>query len=385
MGKEASILKKLEKVLYGKHNKFDDIYKWQDSIVLVNTCYDMQLVENYELLSESYTIEGKNVTIIDSIKFGNQAITNRKDLYDFLKTISQFDYKYVFLDIQLPKISDSTHYDDSLKYLLLKMNNVCVPNSELFVLDSVLTPISGWADYRTSLKDNGFVKYPLLIDDKASVALKMDNNRSIKPFANIMYLDGKSLCQNSITISFFDFSLKNTSENIWEGNSDNIRRYIDLATDDWRNIEESTVSNKIIVIGDLFSNDIHDTFAGKQSGALIHLNALLNIINGKHLVNWWIVIMLFIVYFITTYCIMSKKTLMEFLAEKPLLHSILSLPLVRFVLSFVSWWMVFMGVSIILYRFAGGYYYSLFLPSIWFAILPHSVQYYEELTKQKIH
>lgn len=377
-GKETGIIKRIEK----KRRDKDKNKEWLDSLLMINTCYDLDLVNHYG----TYIFEDSNDTIIG--KEGNQAIVNRKDLFLFLNQIKDYDYKYILLDIQLDDLeysqddtSSSVFYSDSLKNLILQMERICIPRSELFSLDKKLYPKAGWADYRISYKESGFIKYPLLKDEVPSMALKACDKK-IDNLFSILYFDKQRLCQNNVIVQFSSLPITNDISSYpfaSINNNTSKRNYLDLAFDPWNiMISRELVSNKIVLIGDFFSNDIHNTFAGQQPGVMIHANAYINLMTGKHLVNWWVVLLLYIIYCGFSYFIISGKKLTEIKIIGPLLKPLLVFPLVNFLISFISFGLVFLLLSCCLYSVAD-YYYSIWLPSLWFSALPHVVQYIKEI------
>ena len=404
-GKEAVFIKSIEKTRTEKDKNKNK--EWLDSILMVNTCYDLDLVNHYDMLlfePDKVTNDTTMQSPRKRKKRGNQAVVNRKDLFLFLKQIKDYNYKYIILDIQLDDLNDSSYndtsssviYNDSLKNLILKMKRICIPRSELFSLDKKLYPIAGWAYYRISYKESGFIKYPLTKDETPSMALMAYDNKGIDNYFNLLYFDKHRLCQNNLIVQFSNLPLSaddllNPHDST--GDKKSKVKFIDLASDHWREllsrelVANKLVSNNIILIGDYFSNDIHDTFAGQQPGVLIHANAYINLKDGKHLVNWWVVLLLFAVYYAFSYYIICGKKLREVRIIGPILKPLLVFPLVNFFVSFISFGLVFLLLSCCLYSFAD-YYYSILLPSLWFSVLPHIIQYYQESKsnrkKQKI-
>ena len=386
-GRETSYIKKIEK--RRREKGVDKSKKWYDSLLMVNTCFDLDLVDHCGL----YEVEDPN-GVIKTLKEkeGKQAITNRKDLFLLLKQIKDYNYRYILLDVQLDDLpcssddsSSSLLYADSLKNLIMQMERICVPRSELFPLDKKLYPQAGWADYRISYKESGFIKYPLLKNEMPSMALKA-YDKKIYSFLDILYFDKLRLCQNSVIVQFSNLPMiDDVSSNPFASTDNSLREehFFDLAFDLWKIMfSRELVENKIILIGDFFSNDIHNTFAGQQPGVMINANAYINLMQGKHLVNWWVVLLLFIVYYVLSCFILSGKKLAEIRIIGPLLKPLFVFPLVKFLVSFISFWLVFLLISCCLYSFAD-YYYSIWLPSLWFSALPHFAQYYQELKSNR--
>ena len=281
-GLESTIIKHYESF---KSNRFPHTNKtnWVDSIYLINTCYDLELIDLYE---ESFFCKGKI------------AITNRKDLYLFLKKAHELDnYRYILLDLEIDEIEST--YNDSIKTLIMEMRDLCIPRSQNFSgYDKRLDSNAGWVDYATIPGETGFVKYELFSDGKVSLPLKMYNDLyKHNAFCKLgpLYFDNYALSQKTIVPNF---NVKFLSSNSVNGKiSTTDYEYHNLGTDiiDGNNVAD--IDNRIVVLGDFFSAyDLRDTYVGKMPGAIINLNTFINLAEGKHKIQWGIVLLITIVY-----------------------------------------------------------------------------------------
>ena len=283
-GLESTIIKHYESF---KSNRFPHTNKtnWVDSIYLINTCYDLELIDYY---GESEFLKGKI------------AITNRNNLYRFLKKAHELDtYRYIILDLDIDEIESA--YNDSIKTLIMEMRDICIPRSQDFsVYDNRLDSKAGWVDYATIPGETGFVKYELFCDGKLSMPLKMYNDLyKHDAFCKLgpLYFDNYALSQKTIIPNF---NVKFLSSNSVNGKiSKTDYEYQNLGTDiiDGNNVAD--INNRIVVIGDFFSaSDLRDTYVGKMPGAIINLNTFIDLADGKHKIQWGIVLIITIIYMI---------------------------------------------------------------------------------------
>lgn len=74
--------------------------------------------------------------------------------------------------------------------------------------------------------------------------------------------------------------------------------------------------NKYLVIGALREkDDIHDTYFGQVSGAIINMNAYLSLLHGHHVVSVSLLIVLFLTFFILSYLTYNQQDLADVLEK----------------------------------------------------------------------
>lgn len=374
--KEYSAMQKAER--WGLHGADKT---WDDSVLLINTCFDFDTIPYYVYLSDTsrYTVPE-----------GYYSISRRMDIYRILRAFSRdtTSYRYILLDIQLDSLP-SHHsayvdtlrmYTDSIVDLIVSMPRVCVARSEDFALVSdQLKAKSGMVDYCVTPMVSNFVKYSLYKDTIPTLPLKMYSDlsgRKIEKRARgLFYTDGWRLCKGSI-IPTFPFRYK-TSTYGWEisekkGQKDttyyraeshfNLHNFCEECTDDG-SVKELG-ENKIIVIGDLFKNDMHTTYAGKMSGALINLNTYINLAQEKHHICWPIVFCLLILYIAIFYFVLFCE---KWWYKIPFWQRFWQADIVQLGISFLSWTLIFQGIALILYQW--GIFYNIWLPVVWFTLV----------------
>ena len=318
---EFAVLKKAEQ-LKARFNK-DNNSEWDDSVLLINTSFDFDTIPFF-----CYTSD----TIRYTKPEGYYAITRRMDLYHVLKAFSKdtTSYQYIIMDIALDslprnhsKYVDSlAMYTDSLVDLILQMPRICVAQSKTFTLVSDrLKEKSGMVDYSVTSAVSSFVKYQLIEDTAMALPMRMYNDLSGHTIQShmfgLIYTDGCHLCRKSI-IPTFPFRYKESIYGWDVISNDNFTDTTYYKMEDHYNLHQfrewyadedvKEISyGKIVVIGDLFAHDIHSTYAGSMSGALINLNTYINLVMGNHIVNIWVVICLFIFYMNVLLCYIRRK------------------------------------------------------------------------------
>ena len=337
---------------------------WVDSICLINTSFDWTLVDVY---GERPFSQGK------------EPITNRKDLYCFLKIASRLkSYKYIILDIALDK--KRTPYDDSLSILIPKMDNIIVARSNEYDIISSLKPKSGWVDYYKMPYESNFVKYNYGTRERKSLPLCMYNDLNkrdaITSLFGLFYFDGFKLCQKA---SILDFDIRYTTDtkDIGSGQSKSFFAYQNLGTDFndesgnlFNDIEKikGCIDNKIVLIGNLLGDDKHDTYVGEMPGAIINLNAFLSLHKGKHIVKFHHVLILFLFY-LTLYILIEKKR--YFLFKK-----ISESDFGTIIVSIIGWSTFFNIIALLLYILLG-VFFNPWYPTLWFTFVPQCVKLFK--------
>ncbi len=310
-----------------------------DSILFVNICYDKELVD---INDEDGFLKGK----ID--------ITNRHALCDFLEILSvNSDYKYILLDVFFED-GISSDADSSLFDRISKMERIVIPEHRdaSLVNDSLLIKKSSFSDYTTTLFGNNFNKYELLDGENKSMVLTMyeeTTGNTIRKFGPFYY-DGYSICNRTLfskqTILFNTPYNKNGEKN-----------YYHLTTDLLQDPEgtQALVKGKYIFVGDMELDDIHETVQGRLPGSVITANTFLALMNGKHKIPIFVVIILFVVYYLFSYSIFSHHSMSEMIlnivGKK---FSKLQSPVTINVLSWVSY-------SLILSVICLAFYYTLYI------------------------
>ena len=305
-----------------------------DSILFVNICYDKELVD---------------VNDEDGFLKGQIDITNRQALYDFLELLSaKADYKYVLMDVFFEE-GVTSNADSALFAKISSMNRIVIPKHRDATLagDSMLEGKSSFSDYTTTLLGNDFNKYELLDGEEKSMALTMYEDVTGNAIDKLgpFYFDGYSLCNR--TLFSKQMILFNTP---YDKNGE--KNYYHLTTDLLQDPEgaQALMKGKYIFVGDMELDDIHDTVQGELPGSVITANIFIALMNGKHKIPIYVIIILFIIYFIFSYSIFSHHSMSEILVNKiekkyPKLLSPFSVNL----LSWISYSFILSGICLVFY------------------------------------
>ncbi|MDW3211913.1 MAG: hypothetical protein R8N23_18730 [Reichenbachiella sp.] len=268
-----------------------------EDFALINTSYDLQLIDR-----------------LDEFGFpvGQRVITDREKLTIILDAIAKGENtpKYIICDIHF---LDSTIFDVGLDTTLQKFDNLII-SYHLNDYGEIETPIfnkvnRGLSDYVIGSVFDGVYKYQLLHHDSLKLTplkifedLNGTKSESIGPFVKI----GNHWTPNNFIMNYR--LLQKDIENIEAGfNPVNLGELLYLEELD---IQEF-VAGKIVVIGDFFENDMHETLFEITAGPLILLNAFLNIQAGDTYVNFWFFLLLFVSYCYFSYMVFVEGDYME--------------------------------------------------------------------------
>lgn len=281
----------LKKVVLGIDNKPP-----QSDFLFINTCYDNMLIDKLD--EDGFTI-------------GNQVITDRDKLAELFSHINKHpkSYKYILCDIFFENESPS---DDMLRSELSQAKNIIVPFN--FTPDEgIKIPVfdvnKGLSEY--NVISGSFLKYRLVRNDSlASIPLKMycDLTGYVFTKQNIFsYLNGKLSFNNTLIdfrLRYYDI-LKSVNPHAYP--MINLGEFLSLPD----SIVYESFKDRIIVIGDLLGNDIHQTVIGDMPGALILLNAYLTLANQENIIGLPLILILLTGYFIISLDIFSSRSISD--------------------------------------------------------------------------
>ena len=285
-----------------------------DSACFINVSHDRQLV---------------NIDISDT-SAGNTDITDRAKLLTFLQRVDTINYKYILLDIRFDN-KYKTAVDSQLFQQIVHMRDIVIANhtegvwDDYHLADTSLLKKAGMSDYKYRGLSSSFSHYSFLQDKKPSMALKMydrTNPTSIKQVGNMpLYISEGHLCTNCpmLPIKGNVYSIMN-SMNKYDGDGDSedgmnalmlTNYYEDLGPNflsidgrDWA----ADLNGKYIIIGDM-ENDIHYTYRGTVPGAYIIWMAFLYLQNGRHILSWTFIMLMFCYYALTVFFLFHLNTI----------------------------------------------------------------------------
>lgn len=268
-----------------------------DSVYIVNTSYDRELVDLYDE---------------DSFYVGNIDISNRGKLLSFLEQAKQANnYKYIILDIHF-KEGYNTPIDSALFQTIASMDRIIIPKHDGENLaDTILYPKARYNDYSTTLFEGDFVKYEYVKDGELCLPYSVYHdltNISIQQCGPFYFSNG-NLCNKCVALNFSasDWLYENEYQNLGSDILDN--EYVSIA---------NNINNKYVVIGEITENDIHDTFIGPLPGAIITLKAIFTLFNNGHIISWYSIVLFFLLYTILSFIILKKRSITRSIFNKSL-------------------------------------------------------------------
>ncbi len=344
---------------------------------------------------------GYDLALVSPRPFRQLKITDRGKILRLLRDLDTVAYKAIFIDIRFEK-GLVTPVDSMLVSQILGMRNTYVAKhwnpetkTDYPLIDGRLLDKAVYADYASTIYHASFSRYQFIQANGPSAALKLYEDVDQRHISRIgrglfsLYFDRGWLCNNASFIRIpEDFS---SGE---KGGVDNKQRFYDLGEDlygwdqgsEFQHATFSRMKDKVIIVGD-FVYDMHGTYFGKQPGPYLNYLAYDTLRSGKHLVNPFLAICVFIVYFLIFFSIFNQISTPAFFqwvkrrkwyqpVSKTRLFSALRKVrrMMRFVLSFIGYgflFSVFCAVTLILFNTS----VSVFLPTLSFSLVHHVIQY----------
>ncbi|MEO9806297.1 MAG: hypothetical protein ABJF04_23760 [Reichenbachiella sp.] len=321
-----------------------------EDFALINTSYDLQLIDR-----------------LDDFGFpvGQRAITDRQKLGTILNIISQSERppKYIICDIHF---LDSTAFDFELGVALSQFDNLII-SYHLNASDEAENPIfnhinKGLSDYVVGSVFDGVYKYQLIYNDSLKLTpliihddLSGKLSNTYGPFVKI----GDYWTPNNFIMNYR--LLQKDIENMEAGfNPVNLGELMYLEEAD---IQEF-VAGKIVVIGDFFEADMHETLFEITSGPLILLNAYLTIQAGDTYVNLWFFILVFATYLYLSYMVFVDGDYME----NQLTKHFGAVRIANYLAGFMSYLILLTLLSLLIFFIFGIHLNVFFLALIFYAL-----------------
>lgn len=303
---------------------------------------------------------------------GEEYITNRKQLYEFLKTAYEDNsYQYIMLDVEL---DNTPHpYNDSLIDVLARMDRIsiaaCTDPLRPLVSEALQDKV-GNVNYVKTQYETGYVKSVLLMDGCPSLSLKAYEACTGHKFKRVMWgmFSDNGVPSNNSPYIHYRLRIGQDARTMSNG----------MANNDYQGLihmqeclDEADVAKyvrgKVIVIGDFTSPyDLHSTYVGMMSGPLINTNIFLDLCAGSHTKKHWVFyILLFLLYGLITWQLVSESHLRDRLLASRWVqqHSAIG-----YVISVLKYTAIFYITCWGLYVFTD-VFYNPWLPILWFSWL----------------
>lgn len=334
-----------------------------DEYAFINTSYDLQLIDRYDDFG---------------FPIGNQVITDREKLALLLDIIGKGveKPKYVICDVHFV---DSTYADKQLHEALQQLDNVIISshlNDEGQIEKPIFEDINrGLSDYVIGSIFDGVYKYQLIYHDSLKLTpLKVYEDISgekaemVGPLVKI----GDRYTLNNFIMNYR--LLQKDIVNMEAGfNPVSMGELLFLEDKD---IQDFT-AGKIVVIGDFFENDTHETLFEITAGPLILLNAFLTIREGDTIVNLWFFLLLFIVYLYLSYMVFIEGDYME----QKIVQKFGTIAIAKYLAGFASYITILAVLSLVTF-FLFNIHLNIFFLSLAFYAMDKTVGFIYSMTKK---
>lgn len=331
-----------------------------DDIIVINVAYDRQLV---------------NINDDFGLPKGNIDVTDRHKLLTLLQKAKETRYKYIMLDVTFQDGYD-TEYDSLLFNEILQTKNIVIAKSENFILaDSILLSKARYSDYSIHISESNFVKYDYIRNGEATFPyqayLDLKQNK-ISSFGPLYFFNGR-LARKSVVLKLPIKLWNEFSEDSIGNNKVHSLKYYNLGTDilDTDIDLKELFNDKIVIIGDVSENDLHDTYLGKIAGPVINLNAYYALINDNLSIPFPGIILLFLIYMGISYYLIKRYSIFNIIPYFKRFKS----KTFKFLLSFLSLSFIFSILGFFGYLIMG-MEVDILVPSLYFTLFGYIVSYY---------
>lgn len=325
-----------------------------DSVLYLNVAYDKALAPVTDDFGDT---------------IGSTVITDRVRLLHLLEVAAKADYRFFVLDVRFEP-GMATPADSALWVAMARLPRFAYSaHSEGGnAADSTTEHAAAISDYGATLT-TGFTRWQYLQDAGASMPLTMYRTLDGGDIRRHgwFYTDGGRLCRNTLFIPL-------PSDMLLPERQDGQIRYPLLGSQVMRWNSDSELAgmmkDRIVVVGD-FENDMHDTYIGSVPGPALISCAYAELHRGRHLVNWWFMLLVGVIYVAICYRVLSATPVWQRFAW------VKRHPAIGTLLSFIGWEFVLSVLSIAMYLIFAESFIT-FLPAVTFTALDWMRHHLEE-------
>jgi hypothetical protein len=346
----------MSKLSYWKFKVFSSIPQHNADFVFINTGKDLALVD-------------------DSTESGNVAVSDREKLYSLLKIVNSMPQKpsFTLMDLQFYyHYSIKPGIDTLMQKELNKYKNLVIailPDGRGDYIKPLYDARYGYSEYESY--SSGINKFRIVnqknINSIPVIMHETINGAVYKDHGFYATCNGR-LCISAIWPSYY-LNDKDLESNKYLPHSQyynlgDVLLGMQASPADY----EKVFANKILIIGN-FELDTHSTPIGILPGSVIVADIYLSLLNNHHLVSYWYLILLWIVFSGLSYMAWFSKVP----EVKLKLSFIFSPHLVNFIKTYISYFgsMFFLSlISLFLFNIQ----IALFLPSLIFSLIEYFVQ-----------
>lgn len=325
----------------------------QSDLLLVNTSYDKMLI-GFE----------------DSYASGTRAVTDRKKLAEFLQMLEEHPPRLVVIDLLFDYPSP---YDSMLAAQVQRLPRVVLATryeESGQLLKQFPSAFYGLAYYSTF--SGTFLKYPIAQTDSAKFLparmwelLHQKNITTAAGFAR----NESAWWFNApiIDISFRRNQILNNELLMW--NLGDIFNYPDAFPPEK---VSALAQDKIIILGDFFEYDEHQTLLGREPGPLLLANAYLTLARGIPKITGRDFLLIFFLYLLTTLYILRLKRLQNRMGN----WQVFKWKIGKFIVKYLTYLFIFSLCTVLLYFYTGKHF-QLLLFALYFNVVDFLASKYE--------
>lgn len=349
MVKVARVNQIVQYLLLDKNDALTERVKKE--LILINCSYDKMLVP-----------------FDDDRGSGTRAVINRHLLTEMIRTIRQpTKPEMIIWDIFLDNPSDL----DSALYTELRQVSPLIMSTEMNADGSMIRPRKSFtyarAQYKTTI--GSFLKYSLLDNDSIRYVPTImyettthDTLHRVGPLA--WSKNGLWLNSFIVDLSIRKSHIENNEVVMW--NLGEILKYSSASE------IQNLTAGKIVVIGDFYEFDNHETLLGIQPGPLIMVNTYLGLLKGVPRITFWGFTLVFALYFVCSLYILRLRPYRKRLRTSRIFKG----KVMKFILRYFSYIVLFSVYTVLLYALTGKHF-ELLLFAIYFNVFEFIVKKYE--------
>ncbi len=256
---------------------------------------------------------GKDLALIeDTMDYGVVAVSDREKLYRFLSELDNYPGKALFnvIDLQFYyPYSKEPLMDSLLNSLVAGRQNILIPilkSSNGEYRQPLYNAQYAYSDYRTF--GSSFNKFRLMNQERiSSIPVRLHEYITKSTYKDHWFFptcDGR-LCLSALWPNYYlrnsDINGLNYETELGNIAQDQPRRSKGNVSAEYYNIGELLFDmdadrakyarffdDKIVIIGN-FQEDMHSTPVGKMAGPVLLANIFLSLLNGQHIVSYWMI------------------------------------------------------------------------------------------------
>ncbi|MEP7106989.1 MAG: CHASE2 domain-containing protein [Ferruginibacter sp.] len=301
----------IKKMFMFKDNIYAAPSKAKAEFVFINTGKDLALVE-------------------DTIEYGNVAVSDREKIYRFISYLNSLNEKPLFnvIDIQFyfPFTKD-LQVDSLLQAELAKNDNTLIPILKMPGGDykaPLYKARYAYSNYRTFgpvfnkfrvMNEDEIPSIPRILHQSISKAVYRDHfffpTCNGRPCLSALWPD-YYLRDRDIRGVNYETDGQRIKKNDPRPAQGNIKtQYYNIGEilfdlDAGKEKYNKFFGDKIVIIGN-FEDDIHVTPVGKMAGPVLLANIYLSLLNGEHIISYWLVVVLILAFSVLSYIALFRK------------------------------------------------------------------------------